>query len=268
MTFADAVDPPPLVKTPEGAYTWRIGRREFLESSLSPIDASARIDEVLAAQVAIADLVIPLVFHSVSLEHLIKRNENVSEKFGGPDKPIHFDFPEPTTETTTTTPQLCVYMQGGELSYADPGLGGSRFLERTADRYGSGTVVMHERDASGTFTITTTLNTKDERRAVRRGLNEVFLREFGDVIPGRRIIAPYYYDTMIRITPQENAVVYDDSDVDVAAERWMLHYNVLVEVPVLRLVSEIPRLRYINPPIIEILAGEFPQPDGANVVDG
>lgn len=162
------------------------------------VDPGQRIGVILAAKVAVMELLIGLVMYDVELKALLLRRQQAAPRIEVRSKAISIDWPEAGVDAEAA-PKFTV-RGADDFKFDGLGLSGPDYDADSADKFGEGTVLKHQHDVTGTVIIETTLNTPSARDSLQAALADRFGTEPHDLRTGRRIALKCYYDQIVRIT--------------------------------------------------------------------
>ena len=228
------------VLNPDGTTGYPTIGVTYLDTGTAVVDAPTSIGVEMAAKLAVVECLINLVAYDVDGPRAAEAADLGETLSPAPRielraDSIFIDWPEGGSEHAP----LKVTVRDGDEGYAyEPlGLSGSDYIDDTEDKFGKGTVLMHEHDVTGTVIIEATLASSSVRNAVKLALSRIFGVEPHDFRTGRRIALKAYYDTDVRITLARVPFASGDRPDDVQSNEYPLFCFLDVELGNLRLVK-------------------------------
>ena len=205
----------------------------YLEANHSiAADAPNRIGAILAAKLAVAEVLIGMVAYDTEFKPML-----LGERRPGPRiecsraGQVSIDWPEAGVDAVS--PKFTVRGAEDDFTFDGLGLSGPDMDEATTDVYGEGMVLLHRHDVTGTVIIETLLNTQSARDGVQLALMDRFGVEPRDFRTGRRIVLRCYYEREIRIGLAKNPFGFgaDPTGEKTKANEFPLMCFLEVEVP-------------------------------------
>lgn len=228
------------VQNPDGSAGYPVLGVSYLESGTAVVDAPTSIGVQMAAKLAVVECLINLVAYEVSGPRIAEAAERGERPDPAPrielrSNSIFISWPEPTSEHA---PLKVTVRDGDEgYRYGDLGLSGADYLDETEDKFGPGTVLMHEHDVTGTVVIEATLATNNGRDAVELALARIFGNEPHDFRTGRRVALKAYYDMDVRMTLADVPFADGDRPDNVQSNEYPMFCFLNVELANVRLVK-------------------------------
>lgn len=227
------------VPNPDGTTGYPVLGVSYLDSGTAVVDAPASIGVKMAAKLAVVECLINLVAYEIHGPSFAESAELGETPAPAPRielraDSIFIDWPEGGSEHAP----LKVTVRDGDEGYAynDLGLTGPDYLDDTEDKFGKGTVLIHEHDVTGTVVIEATLASGNTRDAVELALTRVFGIEPNDFRTGRRIALKAYYDMDVRMTLARVPFAGGDRPESIQSNEYPLFCFLDVELANVRLV--------------------------------
>lgn len=168
------------------------------------VDRDQRIGPVLAAKLAVAELLVGMVAFDTEWKPLVAGVRQVGPRIEvGRKGSISIDWPESGVDGDPS-PKFTVRGAEDDFVFDPRGLSGADFVEGSADVHGPGTVLLHRHDVTGTVIVSTVCGTASSRNALQLALTDRFAIEPRDLRTGRRIALKCYYDEIVRINLARN----------------------------------------------------------------
>lgn len=213
------------------------------DGQLEPIRNDRAVDSVTALQIGIARLVWSMHGRSINLDKLIGGGPvEVSDEWG--IQRLYFDWPRQDDEIQTPSAAI---VTPDEATYASRKLRPAGLLEDTADRWGDGTVLRETGETETMVHLVFFCTHKEERRAIRKWLEESMLVELNEGTPGRRIVIPEYWDRVARY--EMLGVRPGDGAQGAQGNEWTLVARFTAQIGVVQLVQ---RPAYLDRPRIHV----------------
>ncbi len=217
----------------------------YMYEGTAPIDEPTSLAPETAAKLAVAQMLFNFTAYDVRFKQLLGGDLRPAQPIQLDANSVSLDWHE---AGVGDAPLKMVIQESGEggFSYDGLGLSGADWLEETVDKFGKGTVVMHESDISGTIEIEVEVASGSARDAVRKALRRLFTMEPNDTRGGRRIVFTPYYDAVVRMTLADRPFATDNDPTAIAQGKYGLTCYLEVELPGLRLVRA-PDIFQTNP---------------------
>lgn len=210
-------DPTSTIQTgPDGVEKRRPASTTSLThlGKLTPVNLESHIDVTAAMQIAVYNVLTPMVMYKQDLTALVDTGGVSSGVFAW--KEVVFDFPEPGKQEQPIP--SAVILPNTETTYGYQSLETS-LLEDTIDAYAPGTVLRKIATASQSLAVYTLSAHKEERRAIKAAFERTFLTEPDDDQQGRRVVVSQYYDRETRITFR--SMDYQDTSASDQANKFV-----------------------------------------------
>lgn len=213
------------------------------------VDEGRALDGELACKLAVAEVLLGAVARDVPWREIMEgRAEHMPQppSMHFTAKTLSLDWPDHENDEL---PSLAATIRTTDAGFTYDGLGlsGPDLLEDTYGVYGTGTVLVHEHDLTGTVVIDMACASKTIRDGVRIALTTAFGKEPTDLRTGRRVVVRPYYDRTVRITLGSQPFATSDDGTDAHAKRFPLMCFLECEVMSVRLVPSEPRFEV--PPV-------------------
>lgn len=224
------------------------GQLVTLASGTDVVDAPTSFGPEMAAKLAVVDLLRNFAAHDVQWKQVVTGTAQPAQVIHLRSGAVILNWPE---QGVIEAPLKMTVQEQGEFDYDDLGLSGPNMLDETLDKFGVGTVLMHEADVTGTVAIDLVVASSSIRDAVRLALRRLFAMEPNDTRTGRRVVLSSYYDSDVRVSLARRPFQTDNTPSEIQAGRYGLTCLLDIDVPAVRLVAS-PGVFETNPaPAIE-----------------
>lgn len=236
-----------VVASPDGPIVYPALGVTYLDSGTAVVDAPTSIGVQMAAKLAVVECLINLVAYDVNGPRVAEAADRGETPEPAPrielrPNSIFISWPESGSEHA---PLKVTVRDGNEgYTFGDLGLSGQDYIDDTEDKFGPGTVLMHEHDVTGTVVIEATLATNNSRDAVELALARIFGTEPNDFRTGRRVSLKAYYDMDVRMTLAR--VPFADGEDNTQSNEYPMFCFLEVDLANVRLVKSSGRF---NPAI-------------------
>lgn len=228
-----------IAANPDGTTGYPALGAVHIPSGTAVLDPAVSIGCKMAAKLAVAELLIGLASYEVQAMDVVSAAEHgetppTAPRFELRDKAISIDWPEPTVDHAP----LKVTVRDGDEGWVFEGLGlsGPQYLDESADKYGEGTILVHDDDVTGTVVIEAVLATSAARDALELSLQRLFAVEPHDFRPGRRVSVKAYYEQAVRMFLARIPFAGSNRPEDVQANEYPLFCFLDVDLANVRLV--------------------------------
>lgn len=226
-------------KTPEGVDAPVNLGVTYLEGGTAVVDAPTSLSVRTAVKLAVVEMILNLHAYDVRPLEIVAGDARPAPLIVLAENSVSMDWPE---GSVMDAPLKLTVGDGEEgLRYEDLGLSGPDYLDETINKFGAGTILMHENDVVASVTISANLNTSTARDAVELALQRMFGAEPNDFRTGRRMYLRAYYDQEVRMTLAAVPFSGRSEPTDVQANDYPLSCYLVVETQNVRLVAA-PRL--------------------------
>lgn len=203
---------------------------------LVPVDGANLFDALTVAQFAATSAIHGLVCTSIGLKRFLETGEVQTRKFR--IERIIYDWPTASDEIDPMPTVALV--QNGRTSYDSQGLVGGTLLEDSLDQWGKGTILQRLGAATLQLDVIVWSAHKEERRAVAKSIEDLFLVEPQEEKHGRLIVVPQYFDRVVRLDLSGSE---RGDSIDAAQKnQWILVASLAAEVELVRLVGSPPTM--------------------------
>jgi len=218
----------------------------FLSTGTAVIDAPTSIGPETAAKLAVVECIASIAAFDVQptdFWRTVARDEvpKPAPRIELRERSIQINWPEAGVDHAP----LKITVTDGDAGYAyEPlGLMGPDYLDDTEDKFGRGTVLIHESDVTGTVVIEALLASQTARDAVELALSRIFAMEPSDLRPGRRVMLKSYYDQPVRLFLATVPFSTSDRPEQVQSNDYPLYCYLDVDLPSVRLVRSPGRMQ-------------------------
>jgi len=221
---------------------------------MTPVSPHEGMDVVSALQIGLANLLYSADFYYFDLQDLMESRRPRFHPFRIDD--VFFDWPrheDDRVEDAREKPKMNALILLDEDSPYDADVN-PEVLEDTRDVYGHGTVLRRLASFQCTLAVVMYSVHKDERRGVRKWIEENLLAEPSEDIPGRRVVISEYYNRVARY--RLRSLGYRDEHDSARSNQWST---------VCRIEAEIDKV--VRVPYVEMKHPGFGLDVRANVTD-
>lgn len=218
----------------------------YLPTGTAVIDAPTSISPETAAKLAVVECILSIAAFEVQPGDVARAADRGEAPAPAPrielrERAVQINWPEAGVDHAPL--KLTVTDGDAGFTYEPLGLMGPDYLDDTEDKFGRGTVLIHERDISGTIVIEAMLATQTARDAVELALARIFGMEPNDLRPGRRVMVKSYYDQPVRIVLAAVPFSTNDRPELVQSNDYPLYCYLDVDLPGVRLVRSPGRMQ-------------------------
>lgn len=242
---------PPIVGGPDSAPTAVIRRQRDGTEKLTPNPPSATqfavgldpqqqertLDSTSAMQIGLWNLLRGARAVRIGLDDYLNNNDLQSDTFG--IERVFFDWPR-WEDAIDPMPSLALTLPEEE-TYSFQGLGGGLILEDTIDQWGPGTVLKKTGTAETTIHAAVWTAHKEERRGLKKMLQDLLLTEPHEEMSGRRVVVPQYFDRVARY--ELEGIRYDDTPESAQSNEWIMIARISASIDIVQVVGRPPYMQ-------------------------